>query len=154
MAARKPAARKKPKERRKPGPKGPNLYSDEIAQRICDLICSGETDGTIEKIEGMPSAETLRRWRLDNEEFCGKYARAREARADFRSERIDQYARELHDGELAPDAARVLIDTEKWQAGKEQPKRYGDRIQVDGNMTVSMTDEQLESRIAQLLGKA
>jgi hypothetical protein len=132
----------------------PAKYSPDLAKRICDLIAAGETDGTIGKMAGMPSAETIRCWKIEIEEFSGNYARAREARADFRSERMDEIARQLRVGKLKPDAARVLIDNEKWQAGKEQPKRYGDRIQVDGNMTVSMSDEQLESRIAQLLGKA
>jgi hypothetical protein len=132
----------------------PPLYSKELAQRICDLIASGETDAKIEAMDGMPSAQTIRRWRIDREDFCSNYARAREARADFRAERIDGYVQKVIDKSLPPDAARVAIDAEKWLAAKEQPKRYGDRIQVDGNMTVSMTDDQLESRISQLLGKA
>jgi hypothetical protein len=61
----------------------------------------------------------------------GNYARAREHRADARADRIDEICDELHRGKLDPNAARVLIDAEKWQAGKEMPKRYGDRVEVD-----------------------
>jgi hypothetical protein len=106
----------------------PPLYSKELAQRICDLIASGETDAKIEAMDGMPSAQTIRRWRIDREDFCSNYARAREARADFRAERIDGYVQKVIDKSLPPDAARVAIDAEKWLASKEQPKRYGDKI--------------------------
>lgn len=95
---------------------------------MCDLIAGGETDATIERMDGMPSADTIRRWRIDREDFCGNYARAREARADFRAERIDGYVKKVIDKSLPPDAARVAIDAEKWLAAKEQPKRYGDKI--------------------------
>jgi hypothetical protein len=114
----------------------PPLYSKELAQRICDLIASGENDGSIEVMEGMPSAETIRRWRIAHEDFCGLYARAREARADFRAERIDRYVKKIETKELPPDAARVMIDAEKWLASKEQPRRYGEKIaHVGGDET-------------------
>ena len=106
----------------------PPLYSKELAQRICELIAEGETDSSIELLDGMPSARSIKRWRINNEEFCHQYARAREARADFRSERIDGYVKKVVDGLLPPDAARVAIMAEQWQASKEQPKRYGDKI--------------------------
>src|SRR5690606_15500761 len=66
--------------------------------------------------------------RLKHDEFAAMYARAREARADFRAERIDGYVKKIIDKTLPPDAARVAIDAEKWLASKEQPKRYGDKI--------------------------
>lgn len=138
-------------------PKGSSKWSvaetAKIKDRVCDLISAGETDSTIEAMEDMPSAQTLRRWRIEDEIFCRNYARAREARADFRADRIDGYVAKVVSGELDPNAARVAIDAEKWQAGKEKPKVYGDRLQLDADMTVSMTDDQLDRRITQLLGK-
>lgn len=106
----------------------PPIYSKELAQRICDLIASGETDASIEKMDGMPSARTINRWRADNSGFCHMYARAREARADYRADRIDEYVKKVIAGELKADVARVVIDAEKWLMSKEQPKRYGDKI--------------------------
>jgi hypothetical protein len=35
---------------------------------------------------------------------------------------------ELREGKIDWQTARLEIDTLKWQAGKEAPKRYGDRI--------------------------
>ena len=106
----------------------PPLYSKELAQRICDLIASGETDATIEVMAGMPTARTILRWKHEHEDFCRNYAHAREARADYRASRIDFYVKKLVDGAMPPDVARVAIQAEQWQASKEQPKRYGDKI--------------------------
>ena len=88
------------------------------------------------------------------------YARAREARADLRSERIDGYVTDMIAGKLAPDAARVAIQAEQWQAGKEQPRRYGDKIAHVGGgpedppikADVDLVDAA--RRVAFMLGKA
>jgi hypothetical protein len=134
-------------------PKWTDAEKAKLKDRVCDLVAAGETDATIEMVEGMPSAQSIRRWRIEDEVFCSNYARAREARADFRADRIDGYVSKVVDGTLDPNAARVAIDAEKWQAGKEKPKVYGDRLQLDADVTMSMTDDQLDRRLAQLLGK-
>ena len=88
------------------------------------------------------------------------YARAREARADLRSERIDGYVADMIAGKLAPDAARVAIQAEQWQAGKEQPRRYGDKIaHVGGSPEDPPIKTEIDlandaRRIAFMLGRA
>lgn len=37
------------------------------------------------------------------------------------------------EGKIDPQTARVAIDAEKWQMGKEQPKRYSDKLQISGD---------------------
>ena len=76
----------------------------------------------------MPSNETVRHWMLEEPELAANYARARELRADARADRIDEITSMIINGELDPQAAKVVIDAEKWLAGKEQPKKYGDKI--------------------------
>lgn len=134
------------------------MYSDEqrkaIEDGFCRLIAAGLSIKKACKVEGMPAESTIFGWLYDSEDFSEQYARARERRADARAERIDEYCERVDSGELKADAARVIIDAEKWQAGKENSKRYGDRLQLDGDMNVKLTDQQLESRLALLLGKA
>lgn len=137
----------------------PSLYTLELADKICALIGSGETDGTIEKMQGMPRAETIRRWKIEHEEFCANYARARAARADVRAERIDGYVKQMIAGDLKPEVARVAIDAEKWQAGKEMPKRYGDKIAHvggdEGDAPIRTEDSSdTARRVAFILGRA
>lgn len=118
----------KARTKKPPGPK--SSYTEALGNMICELIANGETDATIEKMPGMPSADSIRRWRAANEAFGVNYARAREDRADFRACRIDNYVKSMISGKIKPDVARVAIDAEKWQAGKELPKRYGDKAEV------------------------
>jgi hypothetical protein len=58
-----------------------------------------------------------------------QYARAREAQAEhFADELI-----EIVDTERDAAIARVRMDARKWAAGKLAPKKYGDKVAVDGD---------------------
>lgn len=133
-------------------------YSPEeranIQEGICRLIASGLSIRKACLTAGTVAESTVFKWLYEDADFSEQYARARERRADARAERIDDICDRVASGELKPDAGRVIIDAEKWQAGKENSKRYGDRLQLDADMTVSMTDDQLDARLAKLLGKA
>lgn len=82
----------------------------------------------------MPAFSTMAKWMRENPVFSEDYGRARESRADSRADRIDAIAEKLERGEIDSNTARVLVDIEKWQAGKEKPRSYGDKIDV--NQTV------------------
>jgi len=113
-------------------------YSAELTELICNEIAAGSTLSRLQNRPGFPSASAVRFWIVDNKEFAAKYARAREARSEARSDRIDKYKMMALRGEIPPDVARVAIDAEKWQAGKENPKRYGDKQQIDHSGTVTL----------------
>lgn len=126
----------------------------EIVKGFCRLVAAGYSIKRACASEGMPAESTIMLWLFEDDDFSEQYARARERRADARAERIDDLCEEIKSGTLKPDAARVIIEAEKWQAGKENSKRYGDKIHLDGDMNVNMSDEQLDARLAKLLGKA
>jgi hypothetical protein len=118
----------------------------EVMQTICDLVARKQTLNQITHLPGMPSYETVRQWMLEDKELADNYARARALRADARADRIDEITTMIINGELDPQAARVIIDAEKWLAGKEQPKKYGDKIfqEHSGSVNVTtLTDEEL-----------
>jgi len=114
-------------------------------QTICDLVARKQTLNQICQLPGMPNHETLRQWFAEEPELAANYACAREMRADARADRIDEITAMIINGELDPQAAKVVIDAEKWLAGKEQPKKYGDKVTqeltgangTDLNLTVS-----------------
>jgi len=81
----------------------------------------------------MPDRDTVYAWLGKYTEFSDNYARAREDRADWRSDRIDDYVRRMISGEIDANTCRVAIDAEKWQAGKEKPRRYGDKLELSGD---------------------
>lgn len=69
-------------------------------------------------------------------DLTNRYTRAKKCRADARFERIDEIIRKTglrrdNPEYLEPNAARVIIDAIKWQAGKENQGRYGDKLAVD-----------------------
>ncbi len=118
---------------------------------ILKRIAEGQSLKSICDTKGMPSRETVYTWLAKDAEFLDKYARAREDQADFYADEIIDIA----DTEPDSNKARVRIDARKWKASKLQPKKYGDKIDVNHSGTIEhLTDEQLESRIAILLGKA
>jgi hypothetical protein len=82
----------------------------------------------------MPDRETVRRWRRENEEFRGQYARARVDQADSLAEEIVAIA----DTEKDPAKARVRIDARKWYASKLNPKTYGDKLELGGGLDLRL----------------
>lgn len=130
-------------------------YSTEEAQSIKDRVCleiaEGKSLRSICISDDMPSAETIRVWLIEDGEFSAQYARAREEQADFYADEIIDIADTAKDANLA----RLQIDARKWKASKLQPKKYGDKIDLNHSGAIEhLTDEQLESKLAILLGKA
>lgn len=114
------------------------IYTQKLADEICSRIADGANLNRLAKLEGFPPESTVRLWLNTNLEFATNYARARENRADARSDRMDSYKRRMLNRKITPEEARVAIDVEKWQAGKENSKKYGDSTQIkhadaDGN---------------------
>lgn len=130
-------------------------YSTEEAQSIKDRVCLEITEGkslrSICEADDMPSAETIRVWLIEDGDFSAQYTRAREEQADFYADEIIDIADTAKDANLA----RLQIDARKWKASKLQPKKYGDKIDLNHSGAIEhLTDEQLESKLAILLGKA
>lgn len=122
----------------------------EAQEAICREMALGRSLIKICEDPGMPGYSTVLAWRSEDATFQEMYARAREEQADWHAEQILLIA----DTEEDPNKARVRIDARKWAASKLRPKVYGDRINVDADVNVRIPDDQLESRLAHLLGKA
>jgi hypothetical protein len=119
--------------------------------RVCKEIADGKSLRAICAAEDMPSVETVRVWLIEDHEFSVQYARAREEQADYYADEIIDIADAAKDANLA----RLQIDARKWKASKLQPKKYGDKIDLNHSGAIEhLTDEQLESKLAILLGKA
>lgn len=141
---KKKAAPKKAVKKSAPKKNGrPELYTPELADKICQLISTTTKSlKTICAMEGMPSVETVLRWlREDKDGFCGQYAKAKEEQSDFLIEEmleISDHSDEDHTpftGGNVVQRDRLRIDTRKWIASKLKPKKYGDKLDLtsDGN---------------------
>ena len=116
----------------------PSKYTEELAQKICDLIREGKSERQICKMPNMPTAMTLRRWKEGNPDFCAQSARAREESAEkFKDELNDQLQTRLSTGEDFPkgavEAYKVLMQEKARQAAWRDDSRYGNRktVKVD-----------------------
>ena len=126
----------------------PSIYTEALTARICAEIACGGNLHQICQRDDMPDRDTIYSWLRNNKAFSDNYTRAREDRADWRSDRIDEYVRKMVDGEIDANVARVAIDAEKWQAGKEKPKRYGDKLELSGDKDNPLILQMAEARKA------
>ena len=110
---------------------------------------------------------TLVNWINAKPERIEQYARAREAQADKFAEDIIEIADEMvletkYDGEdvkIVMDSTavarnRLRVDARKWLASKMAPKKFGDRLNLDADVTVrELSAEDRVKRIAALTAK-
>ncbi|NTB01082.1 terminase small subunit protein [Agrobacterium tumefaciens] len=136
------------------------IYSEDIANIICERIADGESLRSICERDDMPAKSTVFDWLADDryEAFRTKYARAREAQADALVDEMidiaddgsnDWMEKRNADGENigwmengeALRRSDIRIKTRQWVAAKLRPKKYGDKLDlnVDGKLALTPT---------------
>lgn len=117
-----------------------------IKAEILDWIVCGNSMSAYVKQEGKPSYSLVCRWLREDTEFVQNYARAREEQADTLADQIIEIADEPlpvdSSGRIDPGAVaekRLRVDSRKWAASKLKPKKYGDRQQIDQNISGGLT---------------
>lgn len=121
----------------------PSLYTQDIADAICERLADGESLRSVCLDDDMPNKATVIRWLGLHQEFRDQYARARELQADALFDEVLHIANNTELGEkrtIKPDGGvevvqadmiehrRIKIDARKWMAGKIAPKKYGDKL--------------------------
>lgn len=137
-------------------------FTQEIADEVCEAVATSSRG--LEHIcsvnEDFPSARTIWRWLADpdREDFRQQYARAKERQAEFMGDEIlvisddgsnDTYI--VGDGDEAREVvnhdhiarSKLRVDSRKWLMSKLLPKKYGDKLELGGNLTISH-EEALE----------
>ena len=122
---------------------------------LCERIEKGESVGQIADALSMPR-RTVWNW------INADVARAVRARESLRKSAFDydDKAEEVLKS-LKPEAsqaeiarARELAQHYRWRASKRNPKDFGDKLDLNHGGEVKLTDDQLNARLALLLGKA
>ena len=114
----------------------PSIYTQELADCICERLASGESLRAICSDEDMPNRQTILNWLNDKAEFVGHYARAREDQAEAHADRIIEIA---DDESIDAHHKRIMVDARKWVASKLKPKRYGDKLDLEHKGEVGLT---------------
>lgn len=130
------ALKRKPDGRSRNGGRNGNgpVYSEELAEEICDRLATGESLFSICKDQRMPSEAGVRKWVETRPAFGAMYARAREFGCDSIAEQVIAISDQVFvgpDGFVdngAVQAARLQVDSRRWLLSKLVPKRYGDKV--------------------------
>lgn len=101
-------------------------YTPEIGDKIADLIGDDKTLEEITKAVGI-STPLLYKWLQNEEDMLQKYTKAKVVQAKCIENQIQEVMAELRAGILAPDAARVIINSLQWRAARKDPRAYGDK---------------------------
>lgn len=124
----------------------PTIFTQELAEKICSRLASGESLRAICRDDDMPNASTVHAWVFENEAFSKQYAKAREYQAAHLFDELleiaddgtnDYVTKHTADGKEyeAVDSehisrSRLRVDTRKWYISKVLPKIYGDKMDV------------------------
>lgn len=122
----------------------PSIYTDEIAKEIVERLSNGEPLEEICRDEKMPSSRAVNDW-INNKvasvplSITADIARARDIGFDVIAARTRDVARgfEGSSGDVARD--RLIIETDLKLLAKWNPKKYGEKQQVEhsGNLSLS-----------------
>lgn len=106
----------------------PSSYTDEIADEICKRLAAGEalTDMCANDPR-FPHRTTVARWVRENAAFATEYARARDMAGDAEFDKHAEVIRDLAEGKIEPDTARVMLNGIQWRAKVLSP-RYQDKV--------------------------
>lgn len=138
----------------------PTDYTPELAEDILTRIMEGQGVAEIGRDETMPSERTIFRWLASNDDFCQRYTCAKEISAEYMAEDMLDIAdnavndwmkrngKEDEDYWVANgehiQRSRLRIETRKWLMSKLKPKKYGDKLNLDGNLTTGLDEETRE----------
>lgn len=117
----------------------PTIYTEELADEICEKLALGKSLVSICEKDEMPGYRTVMTWRRDNEDFRQRYERACEDRGINSGDRVADMIEQVLTGEIPADVARVALDNLKWMACKYYPKMFGDKQQVDVRVDLGKT---------------
>ena len=127
----------------------PTKYCPELVEAICTRLGLGESLKSICDDDDMPAQSQVYVWLQRHPEFQESYARAREEQAETHADEIVEIADEQPDlievkdkdgnvVDIKLDSAFIAwqkqrIDARKWNASKQRPKKYGDRVTHGGD---------------------
>ena len=112
----------------------PEEYNKDIAAEIVRR-CMEKNLYQVCKSKDMPNRDTVYNWLARHDEFADKYARACKIRRENRFEALE----EVVDKDEDVQRSRLRVDVIKWQLSKEEPRKYGDRLELDGNVNSNVT---------------
>jgi hypothetical protein len=130
------------------------MFDPAIAEQITERLSSGEPlEQICRELPQAPTSRTIRRWIEENPTFSSAIARARElgfdaiaadclkiaddARNDWMERHGEEDAGWVANGDHI-QRSRLRVDTRLKLLAKWDPKRYGDKLQVDADLRLQV----------------
>jgi hypothetical protein len=110
--------------------------------RVIDAVASGMPLGRALQANDL-QARTFHRTIARDKEACLQYSQAREIQSDIA---VDEAVEIADDPNIDPQRARNMIDVRKWRASKHAPRTFGDRVDVNFQGSISVSDALAEAR--------
>lgn len=127
----------------------PSIYTQELADKICEELAMGKSLRTVCGGEDMPSLQTIFNWFRTKEGFVEQYARAKQESADAMADEIldiaddgtndwmtitmpGGYEKDVENREVV-NRSKLRVDTRKWLMSKMKPKVYGEKLDLLNN---------------------
>lgn len=131
-------------------------YSEEVVSTIFARIAQGESVVSICSDPGMPAQSAFYKWMDSKPELVERYTCARKSQANTIFDKMLNVAENTEIGitkKIKPEGEEITegdmlghrklkIDTYKWILSKLEPKKYGEKIDID--MTADVTTHQYE----------
>jgi hypothetical protein len=101
------------------------IYTDELADRICELISEGHGIRKICNLPNFPAKATLFRWLNEYPKFQREYIIARQIQAEMMLDEMLDIAMNCPANSSEIRRASLKISTLQWLVPKMLPKKYG-----------------------------
>lgn len=123
----------------------PTIYTEELANKICDQLADGKSLSKICRAEEMPNRVTVYRWLAADDEFCNRYRGARQAQTEtFLDDILDIADDGINDTIVDEDGnervhhdhirrSDLRIKTRMWIMERMAPSKYGKFIEPESN---------------------
>lgn len=105
------------------------IEAGETLRKILPTVAVKDDDGT----EHPLSRSTFLRWINEDQPLVDRYTHAMDHRADAWAERIVDTST---DPTMASDQKRAEVDGLKWVAARANPRKYGDHLELSGELTI------------------
>ena len=107
----------------------PTKYSNALSETICEQIAQGKSLVNICGELDISYTQVMV-WLSKYPDFTDKYARAREAQADWYADEIISVIDNAKSDRNEIERAKIKIEALKWVASKLKPKKYGDKLDL------------------------
>jgi len=110
-------------------------FSENVVDLMCTKIMEGMSLPKVCKLPGFPPYNVVSRWKRKHPEINESFQQAREDRAEYYVADALEIADQSYATTEEINCAKLKTETRKWIASKDAPGRYGNKVEVSGEIT-------------------